>query len=158
MSIKSDFQLVLAIDPGAKAGAALFVNGNLVDYQTADGDRFESLNNVVTNMVAPYHAVDVYRRLAVIEDGFFGKFLKGSGTLYMRRGLSQAVAEANDIKFMKFVQPATWQNRLFGPHRGKNTKELSHDFVKKTYKKDLRSADLCDSICIGHWVLEEEKL
>lgn len=149
----SSSKLVIAIDPGAKAGAALFVNKQLVDYQTAEGNRFESLNAVISNMLLPYSSISVNERMAVIEDGFFGKFLKGSGTLYMRRGLCQAVAENNDIFFHEFVQPATWQNKLFGPHKGQNTKDLSRAFVKKTYKKDLLNTDICDSICIGHWFL-----
>jgi hypothetical protein len=152
----SEYRLILVFDPGANAGVALFVDGHLVDYQTADGDRFESLNNVAVNMVSPYQSIDTNRRLSIIEDGFFGKFLKGSGTLYMRRGLCQAVSENNGVYFHEFVQPATWQNRLFGPHRGKNTKDLSREFVKNTYKKDLRSADVCDSICIGHWFLNKD--
>lgn len=145
----SSEHVLVVMDPGAMAGIALFIDGKLVCAKPAEGNTWRGLCEVLQPMVDGYQTSG---GLCIIEDGFFGKFLKGSGTLYMRRGLCQAAAEASGISRFKFVQPSVWQNALLGKVPKGETKAYAKAYVQSR-GHDLDSQDAIDAAAIGYWYL-----
>lgn len=141
---------LLAIDPGENTGWAFFIEGQLTKYGKARGANWYTF---MEDMVLP--SLDIYTgtNLAVIEQGWLNRS-KGAITLSQRRGIAQAAAEASGFRAIKYIASATWQNGLYGPIHGKNTKELAFDFVKKTCNiTEEISHDVAEAIAIGHYAL-----
>lgn len=142
---------VLAIDPGEKAGVALFVDGKYVASAPARGDRWTSLTPVVATIM---QGQDPTQTLCLIEGGWLsGRGMKSTMTLCMRRGLAQAAAEAAGISHFEISWPSEWQNPLFGSHKvrqGADIKALSVARAGPIAGKHV-DEDQADAINLASW-------
>jgi hypothetical protein len=137
--------VVLSVDPAAKAGASVFLDGVLKGYKEFNGASFwtayEALGDLLKGM--PEDA----EYLCLTEEGFVGAPGAGSLTLGRRRGLIQAAAEALGIQQIMFISPSSWQPKILGFVPKGQTKIASQAYVHAKY--DISPGpDVSDSICI----------
>lgn len=149
----SNTHYLLAIDPGAAAGWALFVDGQLTAYGPAQGDSFWGFVNAMKDHM-PAVATLEQARLAecVIEQGW-SNGTKGALTLGQRRGIAQAAAEYFDFRKTVYIPSATWQNGLHGSIKGKDTKQLALDYVREKYQISNIDHNQAEAICLGTYFL-----
>lgn len=163
MSKKSEQQarVVLAIDPAAKAGVALFYEGKLIGTTAANGAKWRPLVVAIGGLLSQLPSdAGAQPRHVVIEDGWLrpGWGAKGALTLGRRRGLAMAAAEAMGFEHdPTFVGPSTWQGKLFGRLKLDESKQKALAFVAEHYAKTDISEDEADAICIGHYWLTYEQ-
>jgi hypothetical protein len=145
-------EIVLAIDPAAKAGAALFVDGKLTAHCELNGSAFWPAYDALDSLLKSAPG-EISKMTCVIEEGFATAFAsKGSLTLGRRRGLVQAAAEAHGFQELVMVQPNTWQNPMLGYVPKGQTKVASLARVKSQHSLEV-SADVADAINLGEWYL-----
>lgn len=147
---KSTPNFLLAIDPGAAAGWALFEENKLVRHGRARGSMWRSF---VQDM-SP-HLQNWYENgTVVIEQGWLNRS-KSAITLSQRRGLAQAAAEFYGFSNVEYIASSTWMNGLYGSIHGKDTKQLSIERVRNVHGLVDISHDVCDAINIGDYWLEK---
>lgn len=150
------YRAVLGIDPAKSAGAALFVDGELVGYTPADGTTWKTLDAAIRAIITPAVAsIPEAERLCVIEDGFLSGFgnAKGTLTLGRRRGLAQAAAESNGFHNFVFAPVPRWLIDVHGSIYKKDTKELSLARAKEVYGVEGQTDDTTDAVLLGEWAL-----
>lgn len=152
-------RLLLAIDPAAKAGLALFLDGKLVGTRAADGSRWKPLTVAISALLQAVATLPPANTWAVvIEDGWLNKGwgAKGALTLGRRRGIAQSAAEALGFPDVPvFIGPSTWQSKLFGKLAKDESKQRALAFVAQHYNTAGITEDEADAICIGHFALTE---
>jgi Holliday junction resolvasome RuvABC endonuclease subunit len=152
MSISTTPNFLLAIDPGASAGWALFEEGKLTAYGTARGSMWRSF---VQDM-APKLKNWYQNGTAIIEQGWTNRS-KSALTLGQRRGLAQAAAEFFGFDQIEYIASSTWMNGLYGSIHGKDTKRLSTERVRTVHNLVDLTHDVCDAINIGEYFLQNCK-
>jgi Holliday junction resolvasome RuvABC endonuclease subunit len=146
-------RIILAIDPAKAAGFALYVDRKLIHYGAVDGSTWRTMAPVFATAVADLPAD--FERVCVVEDGFITRPFNAKGvlTLGRRRGLAQAAAEAAGFEKFEYIGPSTWQNTLFGPLKGRDTKDLSMAYAAGMGALGI-SHDEADAICLGAYYLQ----
>lgn len=144
-------EYLLAIDPGAAAGWALFEKGKLQYWGQARGSMWHTFKEDLWPLDS--NTATYAQGICIIEQGWLNRS-KSAITLSQRRGLAQAAAEACGFRKFEFIASATWQNGIYGSIHGKDTKLLSLRRVQLVHKKIDLSHDICDAINIGDWYLE----
>lgn len=153
---KTPPRLVLALDPAKAAGAAVFLDGKLVGYADADGSSWTSLVRALKPILAGYDDVPTNRRAVVLETGWAAnRGAKSLHTLAVRRGLAMAAAEAFGFHSIEWVYPATWQNAMFGPLAGRDTKQLALGLAKELYGLEGVTDNVADAAVIGTWLVRQ---
>lgn len=151
---KPQVRLIVALDPAEHAGVAVYWDGALVGSAPAPGKTCPGILGVLEPLARPYLAQTAPgERLAVIEKHWVGGFINGAMTLAARRGKAEAAAEMLDIMTHKLVGPSTWQNAVFGPYRGQDTKELSKRKASQIAGRPIEDDNEADAICMGTWAL-----
>ncbi len=149
---------LLAIDPAAAAGWALFINGNVSCWGAANGATWRSFSNTLDHAGVRQYITETPNdmRECVIEDGFptwgSNQSFKGTMTLGRRRGIAQSAAESMGFDKFTYISPSTWQNAL-GWRRGQDTKEWSLAYVKTRYGISDISHDTSDALALGTYYL-----
>lgn len=138
-------RVVLSVDPAAKAGASVFLDGELKGYTEFNGasfwDSYEAMKGLLVDM--PEDA----EYICLTEEGFVGAPGAGSLTLGRRRGLIQAAAEALGFQQIMFISPSSWQPKIIpGVVKGQ-TKVACQAYVKAKYGIEP-GPDVSDSIGI----------
>lgn len=140
---------LLAIDPGAAAGWALFEEGKLTAYGTARGSMWRTLVQDMSPKLKNWYQ----NGTAVIEQGWLNRS-KSAITLSQRRGLAQAAAEFFGFDKIEYIASSTWMNGLYGPIHDKDTKQLSTERVRTVHNLVDLSHDVCDAINIAEYFLQ----
>ncbi len=153
---KKLYRVILAMDPGASAGVALFVDGQYKGSRACGGASHKSLVVAIDILTLNSGAHDVPsdQWLCVIEDGGWDRG-KGAKTLDRRRGLCMGAAEMCGFTNTVFVGPSTWQSFIFERHRPEDTKVASMAWCKKWLNIVPDTHDAADAVCIGWWALDK---
>lgn len=174
---------VLAVDPGAKFGAALFVRGRLVELWAGKQTIVEvaCISAMAGNMTRnrerdsrgldPDDDLDVSMVL-VIENQFQGApgprkpgakskpkpfNPKAIASLIKRRHEWEIVAELRGFPFGEAIYPATWQTILKeSPAVGGTTKEKSMALATKRWPDFEFTEDGADAACLGLWYCRQQ--
>jgi hypothetical protein len=142
---------LLSVDPARFAGWAFFIGGKLKFYGEADGSQWHTFKDAMSGLTLYSNDIaahPVAEAVCVIEQGW-SNGSKSAMTLAQRRGIAQAAAEAYGFRKFIFQHSSTWQNQLYGPLAGRNTKELAIDYAIKTWQVSNISHDVADAIAIG---------
>lgn len=143
---------LLAIDPGAAAGWALFEEGKLIAHGTARGSMWRSFVQDMAPKLKNWYQDGT----CIIEQGWLNRS-KSAITLSQRRGLAQAAAEFFGFTKIEYIASSTWMNGLYGPIHNKDTKQLSTERVRSVHNLVDLTHDVCDAINIGEYFLQSRK-
>jgi hypothetical protein len=148
-------RLLLAIDPAAAAGAALFVDGQLVSCTPADGTSFTAMLQTVRPLLASYGHIT--ERVVVLEQHWMSfHSQKGSMTLGQRRGIAQSVGEALGCTRWFYVPSATWQSHAFDGTKPEDTKSSSIRVANALWPHIQFPTDDCsDAALIGNYFINK---
>lgn len=146
---------LLAVDPGASAGLALFVDERYVGSRAVNGashkELYEAIRSLKMDIGPPYTLPGPF--LCVIEDGF-GKGI-GSKTLDRRRGLAMGAAEAEGFDKVIFVYPGTWHSQMFSARDSAGMKAEAMAWCKKWLNIEPKTHDEAEAVVLGHWAYGE---
>lgn len=167
MSKKAVKNITICIDPGEKAGVAIFLDKELYKAFPMNGsspkDMHKTMLKLNKELKEKHPAVTI---TALIEDGFVGVNPKASSLLSMRRGFFYFICAmfGYDIDMR---MPAYWQSRTFriieddlkllSRTKKLTTKDKSAVFVNKYYVDMAATHDVADAICMGHAYLNDEE-
>lgn len=139
----------LSVDPGAKSGWALWVNGELHSWGSLKRADVPSIHELYESRIPTPVAT------LVIEDQFVCINWKTAKTLIESRMRWQALAEQKGFD-VELVNPRTWQSALLKGMPGdtkENSVTLAGALVKKYQKisPEFKMHDVADAICIGEY-------
>lgn len=146
---------VIAVDPGASTGIALFEGERFVSAITSDGASFLALNDSIRKLIEPHGFMA--NKTAVIEAGFFSVNRATALVLERRRGLVQAACEINGFSTCD-LYPSQWQSKVLrhlgdggGVGRPKRVelKKRSLMRAREITGEAVASVDVADAICMG---------
>lgn len=165
--MKKTYKKLMAVDPAAKSGIALF------DIKTRTLERLllhdikeamAGLSPVEGRLAYIQSALEVVRDMnpcvLVVESGFVGKGMAASLLMEGRRWVWEQAAFTCGVEFGDRVAPAEWQAAI-GCWKGCDPKAVARGHVIAKYgdrfdipqtklEKYLKQRqDLCDAICIG---------
>lgn len=142
---------VLAIDPGARFGAAMYVSGGMEFVEFGKQDLA-----TVARVIQRASRVDTDAVL-VVENQFSQRGgranPKALATLFRRRHMWEIVAEIRGLRVSPAIYPATWQTVLReSPAVTGDTKEKSRALAALRHPElDDMTDDLADALCMGLW-------
>jgi len=146
-------RLVLAFDPGASAGIALYKDGTFVGSASVNGTSHRALMRAASNLIEAASGWDIpsESRLAVIEDGF-GRGI-GAKTLDRRRGFCAAAAESCGIEEVRYVYPSTWHSRMFVATESAAMKSEAMAWCKQNLDSYPATHDEAEACVLGYFVV-----
>lgn len=131
--------MILAIDPGKRAGWAAYTQGEYQGSDVVDGDSATAAASLLE-----YWAPDTL----VLEDQFFrpGR-LKGIKTLLRRRYIWEVLAEHMGIDAVEIVEASKWQSHYrIKPGDKQAIQRLAHAIVGNEVEPDE-----ADAILMANW-------
>lgn len=150
--------LILAVDPGAKCGVAVLLNGRPVFVQTVRGDLLREVTAVV-QMVArlqEQHGMAV----VVVELQFASRGKKQNpksmATLYKRRHVWEILAEIYGL-VVEGVYPATWKTVLGeietwdDDGKKRDTKAKARVYADRRFPGKAKDNEQGDALSMAHW-------
>lgn len=144
---------LLAVDPGASAGIALFVDERYAGSAAVNGASHQGLYRGIQDLKLAYEGQLPQPMLCVIEDGF-GKGI-GAKTLDRRRGLAMGAAEAAGFENFVFVYPGTWHSQMFSNRDSAGMKAEAMAWCKKWLNITPTTHDQAEAAVLGHWAYGE---
>lgn len=139
-----DHRRVLAVDPGKKSGAALYV----IDDTTAT---LEAVTNVDgANVHAINHVIVEWRpNLLVIEDQFI-RYIKPAMAVIRRRAYWEAIALLYGCRVV-VVPHQSWKSHF------RTTANTYHDLAKAVMGDDRISRDVAAAVLIGRAFIDNQR-
>jgi len=137
--------MILAIDPGKKAGWAAYTQGEYQGSATIDGDSVKAVSSMID-----YWQPDTL----VLEDQFFrpGR-LQGIKTLLRRRFIWEVLAEHLGVESIEIVEASKWQAHF----RVRPGDKLAIQKLARTLTGNEVEPDEADAILIGEWFISEQQ-
>lgn len=142
---------ILAFDPGASAGVALFVDGQYIDSCSANGASHIGLYKSIQAMAATYAKQLPLPMRCVIESGF-GRGI-GAATLDRRRGLCMGAAEVAGFEHYVFISPSTWHAAMFRARDSSTMKSEAMAWCKAVLNINPLTHDQAEACCIGYYAV-----
>jgi len=137
--------MILAIDPGKKAGWAAYTQGEYQGSATIDGDSVKAVSSMID-----YWQPDTL----VLEDQFFRpRQLKGIKTLLRRRFIWEVLAEHLGVESIEIVEASKWQAHF----RVRPGDKLAIQKLARTLTGNEVEPDEADAILIGEWFISEQQ-
>jgi hypothetical protein len=150
--------VIVAVDPGAKCGVAIFVHGVPVFVRTIRGDLTAHAAGVLelVQRLQEEHGMAVI----VVELQFAGRGKKSNpkalATLHKRRHVWEILADVYRIA-VEAVYPATWQTVLGEvagyDERGekRDTKAKARAYCEERWPGRAKDDEQGDAMAMGHW-------
>lgn len=144
---------LLAVDPGASAGIALFVDERYAGSAAVNGASHQALYQGIMSLLAKSPYGSPAPHMCIIEDGF-GRGI-GAKTLDRRRGLAMGAAEAAGFSNFVFIYPSTWHAAMFTSRESAAMKSEAMAWCKKWLNVNPATHDEAEAAVLGHWAYGE---
>ena len=130
--------IILAVDPGKRAGWACLTDDGLEASGVVDGDDVRMIDEIFT-----CHAPDVL----VVEDQYFRpRKLKGMKTLFRRRFTWEIIGRLRNIEVEEIAATA-WQ----GHFRIRRGDKVGVGQMARALAGKECAADEADAVCMAYW-------